>query len=190
MPDNPAYISIQVQMEAADEELAALRIRARELRTRIGQYERLIAEAPQVEREYMALQRVYDQAISDYNEIRDKQTEAQQALDLETSEKGERYVLQHTPAEPTSPAFPNRLAIIILGMILAGIFSFGAVFVSEVLDTKVRGVRDLKILTGMSPIAVIPVLETRDMQRRRAMTWSLSIFGVTSVLALMIAFQI
>ncbi len=189
-PDNPAYISIKVQIDAADAGLAALRIRSSELRSRISQQEALITEAPQVEREYLALQRGYDQAITDHNEVRAKQTEAQQALDLEASEKGERYVLQRTPAEPTSPAFPNRLAIVVLGMIVALIFSLGAVFVSEALDGKVRGIRDLKLLTGMPPIAVIPVLETQKMKSRRRLAWSTSIFGVTALLVVMISTQI
>jgi len=189
-PDNPAYISLQVQINAAAEELAALRIRARELRSRISQHEALIVEAPQVEREYLALQREYDQAITDHNEVRVKQTEAQQALDLEASEKGERYVLQRTPAEPTSPAFPNRLAIIVLGMIVSLIFSFSAVFVSEALDGKVRGIRDLKLLTGMPPIAAIPVLETRKTKSRRTLAWSSSIIGVTALLVVMISIQV
>jgi uncharacterized protein involved in exopolysaccharide biosynthesis len=190
MPDNPAYVSIQVQIEAADVELAALRARARELRDNISQSEALIMSAPQVEREYLALEREYQQAIKDYNEVREKQTAAQQGLDLETSEKGERYVLQRTPAEPTSPAFPNRLAIIILGTIVAIFVSFLAVFISEGLDGKVRGMRDLRNLTGMPPIAVIPVLDTRKEKRRRALAWSSSIIGVTALLIVMISIQV
>jgi len=189
-PDNPAYISIQVQIKAADMHISALRARARELRERIAQYQVKIIESPQVEREFLALQREYDQAIADYSDIREKQTEAQQALDLETSEKGERYVLQHTPAEPTSAAFPNRLAIILLGMILAVVFSFGTALFSEALDSKVRGIRDLKNLTGMPPIAIIPILETKEIRRRRTIAWSFSVVGVASVLVLMIAIQI
>jgi uncharacterized protein involved in exopolysaccharide biosynthesis len=190
MPDNPAYVSIQVQIEAADVELAALRARARELRDNISQSEALIMSAPQVEREYLALEREYQQAIKDYNEVREKQTAAQQGLDLETSEKGERYVLQRTPAEPTSPAFPNRLAIIILGTIVAVFVSFLAVFISEGLDGKVRGMRDLRNLTGMPPIAVIPVLDTPKEKRRRALAWSSSIIGVTELLIVMISIQV
>lgn len=190
MPDNPAYVSIQVQIEAADVELTALRARARELRDNISQSEALIMSAPQVEREYLALEREYQQAIKDYNEVREKQTAAQQGLDLETSEKGERYVLQRTPAEPTSPAFPNRLAIIILGTIVAVFVSFLAVFISEGLDGKVRGMRDLRNLTGMPPIAVIPVLDTPKEKRRRALAWSSSIIGVTALLIVMISIQV
>jgi len=189
-PDNPAYIAILVQIEAADAELYALRSRARELRDRISRYQALIAQAPQVEREYLAYQREYDQAIADYNEVREKQTEAQQALDLEASEKGERYVLQRTPSEPVSAAFPNRLAIMILGMIFAVACSFVAVLVAEAFDAKVRSVRDLKNLTGMPPIAVIPVLETKATRRKRVYAWSLSIVGVSGLLFFMISIQI
>jgi len=190
LPDNPEYIAIQVKIEATDEELVALRARAHELRGRIIQYEAQISEAPQVEREYLALQREYDQAIAEFNEIREKQTEAEQALSLEASEKGERYVLQKTPSEPASAAFPNRLAIIILGTIVAAVFALGGLLVSEALDGKVRGTRDLRNLTGMPPIAVIPVLETRKEKRRRTLAWSSSIIGVTALLIVMISIQV
>lgn len=189
-PDNPAYISLLVQIRAADAALYALRIRERELRDRIRQYEDQILKAPQVEREYLAYQREYDQAITDYNEVREKQTAAQQALDLETSEKGERYVLQRTPTEPTSAAFPNRLAITVLGFIFAFACSFGAVLIAEAFDVKVRSVRDLKNLTGMPPIAIIPVLETQATLKKRMYAWTFSIIGVSSLLLLMITIQI
>ena len=188
-PDNPAYISILVQIEATNIEISALRQSARSSRERINRYEALLLKAPQVEREYLAIQREYNQAVHDFNEVREKQIAAEQARDLETSEKGERYVLQHTPAEPTSAAFPNRLAIIILGIIFAVAFSFGAVLAAEAFDTKVRSVRDLKSLTGMPPIAIIPVLETLSIRRKRVYAWSFSIVGVSSLLFYMIAIQ-
>lgn len=189
-PDNPAYISILVQIEATDIELQALRTRTQSLRQRIGKYEALLLEAPQVEREYLVMQREYDQAIRDFDEVREKQVDAQQALELEASEKGERYVLQRMPSEPTSPAFPNRLAIIVLGFIFAIGSSFGAVVISEALDSTVRGVRDLKSLTGMPPIAVIPILETHAEVRSRTIKWTTTVLGVTGLLVYLITIQI
>lgn len=189
-PDNPEYISLVVQIEAAEDDIAALERNARALRDRIRKYEELLVEAPQVEREYLALQREYDQAIQDFNEVREKQFTAMQARDLEMAEKGERYVLQRTPTEPTSPAFPNRLAIIILGIILATGVSVGAVVVSESLDSRVRGVKDIRLITGMPPIAVIPMLETAAEERSRTIIWTSAIIGVTAVLVYMIAVQI
>jgi succinoglycan biosynthesis transport protein ExoP len=189
-PDNPAYISLLVQIEAKDAEILALRQRARSLRQKIARYEALLIEAPQVEREYLALQREYDQAVQEFNEVREKQTDAQQARDLEISDKGERYVLQRSPSEPTSAAFPNRIAIIILGLVFAMASALGAAVITEGLDIRVRSIRDLKRITGIPPIAAIPILETQAEHRRKAIIWSSSVFGVASVLFYLIAIQI
>jgi len=189
-PDNPAYISILVQIEGADAELQAARRRATNLRERISRYESLLLQTPQVEREYLALERDYNQAVAEYNDIIEKQTDAQRAQQLEVSEKGERYVLQRRPSEPESAAFPNRLAIIILGIIFAIGCSFGAVVFREGLDPTVRGIRDLRNLTDMPPIAVIPVLEIQAERQKRTMIWSMSIFGVASLLIYMISIQV
>jgi uncharacterized protein involved in exopolysaccharide biosynthesis len=189
-PDNPAYISILVQMEGADVELRAAQRRAQGLRERISRYESLLLQTPQVERESLALERNYNQAVAEYNDVIEKQTNAQRAQQLEVSEKGERYVLQRRPSEPKSAAFPNRLAIIILGMIFAIGCSFGAVVFTEGLDPTVRGVRDLRNLTDMPPIAVIPVLEIQAERQKRTMIWSMSVLGVASVLIYMITIQI
>ena len=189
-PDNPAYISIKVQIDAASTEIRALQARIRNLRDRIGRYESLLLQSPQVEREYLALQREYDQAVREFSEVREKQTDAQQARQLEVSEKGERYVLQRTPFEPKSAAFPNRLAIMILGIIFASGCALGAAVISEGLDATVRGIRDLKIITGMPPIAVIPVLESPAEVQQRTLVWSLSAAGVTALLIYMITMQI
>lgn len=189
-PDNPAYISIKVQIDAATTEIVALQARARNLRVRMNRYESLLLQAPQVEREYVALQREYDQAVAEFNDVRDKQTEAQQARELEVSEKGERYVLQRSPFEPKSAAFPNRLAIMILGIMFASGCALVAGVVTEGLDTTVRGTRDLKLITGMPPIAVIPVLESKAEAQKMALIWTVSILGVVAMLVYMLAMQI
>lgn len=189
-PDNPAYITIKVQIDAATTEIVALQSRSRELRTRISRYESLLLQAPQVEREFLALQRSYDRAVDEFNEAKDKQTEAQQARQLEVSEKGERYVLQRSPFEPRSAAFPNRLAIMILGIIFASGCALLASVVSEGLDGTVRGSQDLKSITGLPPIAVIPLLESEAEIRKQTMIWTLSIISVAAILIYTITVQI
>jgi succinoglycan biosynthesis transport protein ExoP len=189
-PDNPAYMAILAQIESTDVEIQALRSRAQSLRQRIGRYESLMLEAPQVEREYLAIERAYEQAVKDYNEVREKQIEAQQAHELEASEKGERYVLQRMPQQPETAAFPNRLAITILGIIFAVGCAFAAVVIREALDATVRGARDLKNITGMPPIAVIPVLASQSELRKNTLVWSLSLIGLTSLIVYTISSQI
>ncbi|MGI9261118.1 MAG: GumC family protein [Woeseiaceae bacterium] len=189
-PDNPAYVSILVQIRGADSQIRAAQQKARELETRISDYESLLVQSPQVEREYLALDRNYNQAVAEYNEVIRKQTDAQRAQQLEVSEKGERYVLQRMPGEPQSAAFPNRLAIIILGIIFAVGCAFGAVVFSESLDPTVRGSRDLRNLVDMPPIAIIPVLESDAERQKRTMIWSSSALGVAAVIIYMIVIQV
>lgn len=189
-PDNPAYLAVLVQIEGTDIELVALRSRAQSLRQRISRYDTLLLKSPQVEREYLAIERAYTQAVHDFNDVREKQIEAQQARELEVSEKGERYVLQRAPQKPETAAFPNRLAIMILGLIFAMGCAFAAVVIREALDTTVRSVRDLKNITGMPPIAVIPVLANQSELRRKTILWSFSLAGLTSLLVYMIATQV
>ena len=189
-PDNPEYQRIQVQINAATNDIVAMARQRDSLRGRIGELELQLVGAPQVEREYLAIQRQYEQAIRDFNENREKETAARRDQQLELSDQGERYVLQRSPSEPARAAFPNRMAIMILGFIFAIGCAFGAVVISEAVDGTVRGLRDLKQLTGMPPIAVIPVLETRAEQRRRTFVWAASIIGVTGLMAYMIAGQL
>ncbi len=189
-PDNPAYMSILAQIRGADAQIRAAQQKSRELEARISEYESLLVQSPQVEREYLALDREYNQAVAEYNEVIRKQTDAQRAQQLEVSEKGERYVLQRMPGEPQSAAFPNRLAIIILGIIFAVGCAFGAVVFSESLDPTVRGSRDLRNIVDMPPIAIIPVLENDAERQKRTMIWSSSALGVAAVIMYMIFIQI
>ena len=180
-PDNPEYLQLQVRIRAANEDLRALGKRERNLREKLEEYDNRMLAAPQVERELLALTRNYEQAISEYNDIREKQTDAQRARELELAEKGERYVLQVPPDEPFAPAFPNRIAIVVLGLIFSIGAGFGLAVVVEAVDGTVRSTRDLKTLTGMPPIVIVPVLETRVEHRNRMIAWVSSI-GVISVL--------
>jgi protein tyrosine kinase modulator len=189
-PDNPEYIQLQVRIRAADEDLAALGTRRRELRVRIGEYEDRMLMAPQVEREFLTITRDYDQAIKEYNDIREKQTDAQRARQLEFADKGERYVMQIRPDEPTVAAFPNRIAIIVLGIIFAAGAGLGTAVVAEALDSTVRSVRDLRTLTGMPPIVVVPVLQSHAERRNRNILWFGSIFLVTGLLVSLISIQL
>ena len=189
-PDNPEYMQLQVRIRAADLDLAAFLIRRRELRARLDEYENRMLNAPQVEREFLALTREYEQAIKEYNDNHENQTDAQRAQELEFAEKGERYVLQVSPNEALVPAFPNRIAIIILGLIFSAASGLGMAVMVEALDGTVRSVRDLTTLTGMPPIAVVPVLETHAERRNRIIIWSGSIFIVAGLLISLISVQL
>ena len=189
-PDNPEYIQLQVRIRAANEDLAALAVRERDLRARLREYDNRMLMAPQVEKELLALTRNYEQAIREYNDVREKQTDARRAKELELAEKGERYVLQVPPNEPFGPAFPDRIAIIVLGLFFSIAAGIGLAVVVEAVDGTVRSVRDLKLLTGAPPMVIVPNLETASEHRNRVLAWSFSIVLVSGLLVTLISVQL
>jgi hypothetical protein len=92
-----------------------------------------------------------------------------QLIAMTTEQLGERFTPIDPPRLPSTPASPNRLGILALGIVLAGAISVAALALAEVSDSSVRNARDVQELLGVPPLASIPLVETRLDRRRRFM---------------------
>ncbi|MEJ0099932.1 MAG: hypothetical protein WDO12_09375 [Pseudomonadota bacterium] len=113
-PDNPAYIQLQSQLEAANSERTSLLRKRDDLVDNVAKLEGRLASAPGVEKDFMTLARELDSTQVKYREVRQKQMEAQLAQNLEAERKGERFTLIDPPVAPEEPASPNRHLILVL----------------------------------------------------------------------------
>jgi succinoglycan biosynthesis transport protein ExoP len=186
-PDNPAYIQLQAQLQAAESDLRTLGDKRDELTKRIAAYELRLTQTPQVERQYRALSRDYENAVAKYQEIKAKEMEAELAQSLETERKGERFTLIEPPLLPEEPVSPNRLAILFLGVVLSFVGGLGAVATAEAADDSVRGSKGVTAVTGVPPLAAIPYIETRHERQqrlwRRASAAAVLVLGVVLAVA-------
>lgn len=181
--DNPAFIQIRAQREASVNQRAALRDKRVALMGKRDDYERRLAQAPAVERDYMAVVRDLTSAQSQYQQVRQKEMEAQIAANLETERKGERFTLIEPPTEPQEPASPNRPLILLFGFILAIGSGFGAVVLLESLDGTVRSTDDLVQLLSAAPLAVIPFMRVSEaLPHRQAWPWRTVLGAAAGVL--------
>jgi polysaccharide biosynthesis transport protein len=155
-PDNPAYIQIQANLQAAQSERASLLAQRSQLHERLTELERRSATAPAIERDYTAQMNDLTNAQKKHAEVQQKQMEAQLASNLETERKGERFVLIEPPLEPQKPVSPNRGLILALGAVLALGAAIGLMQLLETLDTRIRGREDIIALLTVPPLAVIP----------------------------------
>jgi uncharacterized protein involved in exopolysaccharide biosynthesis len=175
-PDNPAYIQLQTQLSATLNEQKALKTRMDQMRTQMTGFERQLVTSPQIEKEYRVLAREYDTAITEYRDLRAKQQEAQISQNLENDRKGERFTVIEPPMAPEKPVSPNRPAIMAIGLILALGITLAIIAALEMLDTSVRGRRDLISLLATPPLAVLPWIETSEDRtlriRRRRFAWA------------------
>jgi uncharacterized protein involved in exopolysaccharide biosynthesis len=185
--DNPVYIQVKGQLDAVAVDRENAIKKRDELHAKFAQYERRLAQSPEVERQYHTMARDLESAQLKYQEILSKQTEAQVAQQLETERKGERFTLIEPPQPPEKPISPNRPLIFALGLFLSIVLGIGAVVTRDSLDASVRGPNDIRWMLQVPALASIPVIVTAaDRARRRKMigySWA----GGVAVLLLAVA---
>jgi uncharacterized protein involved in exopolysaccharide biosynthesis len=185
--DNPAYIQVRAQRTALMNERAALVAQAPLARARIAELERRRTVAPEVEKEFSALQRDLAGEQLKYNEVRQKLLEAQLAQNLETEQKGERFTLIEPPLQPQEPVRPNRPAILLLGFVFALAAALALMFLLETLDTRIRDRAQLIALLAVPPLAVIPAQELdEEREERRLRQRKLALACGATVVALLV----
>lgn len=181
--DNPAYLQLKTQLQAADVEIKSLKRTRKENKKKIADFEQRLLQSPQVEREYRELTRDYDNALAKYKEVKAKQLEAELATSLERENKGERFSLIEPPLVPEKPAKPNRPAILFLGFVFAFAGSVGLVAVTESLNTTIKSPMELVAVTRMPPLIVVPYIET-EAERSNVKSWKIGSVGVLLVLGI------
>ena len=157
-PENPAYIAFASQLRGTENELRTLIAKRAELKAKMASYEARIEQTPQVERVYLDLNRDHENSLRRYQELKAKQMEAQVAQELEKGSKGERFSLIDPPQYPEKPNSPNRLGILLLGLLLSigGGLGYGAVL--ESLDQSVKSAKELAGLAVAPLLASIPYI--------------------------------
>ena len=161
-PDNPVYIQLKGQIDALSTERDSVKRQLAGLRGRLSDFERRLTLSPEVERQYAALARDYENARVKYQEVRAKQMEAQVSQNLEAERKGERFTLIDPALPPERPVSPNRPLILILGLLLSLVAAAAAALVADAMDSSVRSARDLRRLLGVDPLVVLPSMVTAE----------------------------
>jgi succinoglycan biosynthesis transport protein ExoP len=166
--DNPAYIQVKGQLDSVAVDRDNATKKRDGLHAKLDQYEKRMAESPEVERQYRTMARDLESAQFKYQEILSKQTEAQVSANLETERKGERFTLIEPPQPPEKPIKPNRLLILIVGLFMSVAAGVGAVIARDAFDASVRGPSDIRLMLQVPALASIPVIVTiADRTRRR-----------------------
>lgn len=167
-PNNPAYLQAQARLDSVQGAIAAAERRRQDLMERRANMERAVSIAPRVEQEWLQVNRGYNSARLEYEEIKRRITGARLSERLEEENKGERFTLLRRAGLPATPVQPNRPAIIILGFVLAAGAGIGIAALVDALDSSIRNSRDLLTNFSMKPVGVIPYVRT---ERDRRMSW-------------------
>lgn len=181
--DNPPYIQVKGQLDALAAEQKAAELKRDELHAKLEDYERRLAAAPSVERDYRALLRDLENAQLKYQQLRAKQSDVETSQNLETEHKGERFTMIEPPLPPEKPVSPNRILILAIGMVLSLGAGFGAVVLKDSMDPTIRSAHDVRRLLSVPPLVAIPVMSTEAERRKHRRLVFYSLQGAIIALA-------
>jgi uncharacterized protein involved in exopolysaccharide biosynthesis len=182
--DSPIAIQLQAQLNATDTQIGALQTRSTELRARMNQLEERLSLAPQVEREYQTVTRDLASARAKYEEL------VKRRMDSEVSEaaiaggRADKFRVVQAPSVPAVPAKPKRLALLMIGWVLACVIAVSITVAMEAMDQTVRGSRDVRDILGVTPLASVPLIaNTLAVDARKRRLLRLSVCAAAGVIA-------
>jgi polysaccharide chain length determinant protein (PEP-CTERM system associated) len=173
-PDNPAYITLSAQLASTRSEIGSVSGQLTELNLDATEYRNRVAATPKVEEAYNVLLNARNNTRAKYDDLMRKLMEARVAHGLEKEQKGERFTLIEPPRLPEKPYKPNRLAIVLIGMVLGVGAGVGLAALREFSDDAVRDADSLTMATRFPVLAGIPRIMTEsDLadRRRKRLVW-------------------
>jgi uncharacterized protein involved in exopolysaccharide biosynthesis len=187
MSDGTAVgMQLRTQINAIDSQLGSLMARSAELRGKMAGLEKNVTAAPQVEREYANATRDLTIAREKYEQLLNRQMDAEVGEAAIVGGRADEFRLVQAPMLPGAPAKPERLAILLIGLVAAVVLGLTVTVAAEALDPKVRGARDIRELLSVSPLVAIP--DIRNSRSRRRNAWRFVTASASGVIGVWIVF--
>lgn len=184
--ESAPLLQLQGQLQANQAEIANRERAMAGLEARINEYQGRLNSQPAIEQQLTELNRGYEQSKVNYDDLLKKKNQSAMATSMERMQQGERFTMLDPPTVPTRPDFPNRLKFCGLGMLFGIALGVVVVSLSEFLDDRLHGEKDIKALLPIQVMSEIPeVQNTLDLQlESQRMVWG---WATTAVIGLVIA---
>ena len=146
------------------------------------------AQPADVATEVLTQQRLeLERSLDDANR---KLTTARLGESMERGQQGERLQVIEQPSVPQKPVRPKKLRWFGFAFALALMIGAGCVASVEMLDTSIRGHRELVGVVGRGLIVTLPFIATPGEDRRKRRNLILLCVGLVAMLAAVIAFAV
>jgi polysaccharide chain length determinant protein (PEP-CTERM system associated) len=165
---SPVVQSIQLALNKADVEIAALRARISDHQRKVEELRKLVDTAPEVEAEFARLNRDYDVNRERYVAFVDRAERTKLGDEAEETD-AVRFEVIDPPAAKFDPVAPNR-ALLLMAVLVVGLGAgCGIAFVLHQLRPVFTSSRALNEITGMPVLGVVSRtwLDKHRQQRRQ-----------------------
>ncbi|MBC8026524.1 MAG: hypothetical protein H7Y89_11055 [Steroidobacteraceae bacterium] len=182
----PVGMQLRTQINAVDSQLGSLATQNAALRAKLAGLENNVTAAPQVEQEYATLTRDLTISREKYEQLLNRQMDAEVSEAAIVGGRADEFRLIQAPMLPANPSKPQRLAILLIGLVAALAIALTVTVGAEALDPKVRGARDIRDLLNVSPLVAVPTIRNSRSRRRNA--WRLAAASASGVAGVWILF--
>jgi hypothetical protein len=169
-----------------DAEIKSLKAEEQRIRRDINIYQQRIENAPRREQEFKDLSRDFETTRDLYSSLSKRYEDAQLAEGMEQSRQGEQFRILDPAIPAKDPLAPNRLWLILVGVLLALGAGVATAMLAEHLDTSFHTFDDLRSFTKVPVLASIPDIASAAERARRARQRGLATVSVTLGLALVV----
>ncbi len=167
MMKNPAYVTLSSRLSGVELDIESLKKKIKSLEKQADVYNKRLARAPAVEEKYNTIISERNNINAKYNEMLAKMMDAKVAQELESQQKDERLSLVEPAMLPEKPFKPNRLAILIIGIVLGLGAGVGCAAFMEFSDTSFWDAESLSKATGFPVLTTVKIIVTRDDRKKR-----------------------
>ncbi len=185
-PTSPAYISMQSELEKLSVSISSLQAEKKQLEKETKDLLVKLHSMPQVAKQFAEMDTEYQSAKYNTNVIEQKLLAAKVSQGMEEEKKGESFQVVEPAFLPEKPAKPNRIAIMLVGAVLALGLSVGAAAAREFSDKRIHDLEVLQRISGFSVISIIPAIiipaDAANMRRRKMILWVAGIGGVIGII--------
>jgi uncharacterized protein involved in exopolysaccharide biosynthesis len=169
--DNPEYRRLSGELASAKANVLALQGSVARARNQVAVYTAAANPSAALERQVQDLDRRRQALQTEYQENQDKLKSAELGQVAESGKNAEHFTELQSPYPASQPHSPNRIGVILLGLVLGCAIAGVAVVVAESTDDTVRGARDVGSLDSIPVLATIPEILLASDERRRRRVW-------------------
>ena len=187
-PTNAAYITLQSELDKLSVSIASLMAEKKQLEKDTKNLLGKLQVMPQIAKQFTEMDLEYQTAKSDYGSIEQKLLAAKVSQGMEEEKKGESFQVVEPAFLPEKPDKPNRLAIMLVGTVLALGLSVGTAVLREFSDKRIHDLEALQKISKLPVISIIPSIMTEgDETATRKRRMVIGIAGIGCVLFLILA---
>jgi polysaccharide chain length determinant protein (PEP-CTERM system associated) len=157
---NPYVLSLMQQQDQAAVEVKATAEEIGSLNRQLSLVQRRLENTPKREAELATITRDYETTRDTFRSLLAKRSEADITSNLERGRQGEQFRVIDPARQPDRPAGPNRLRLLMVGMVLALAAAAAAVIVAEQIDTSYRRADEVRDTAGVPVLSTIPRIVT------------------------------